>query len=140
MVDTKLNDIDSNGLNGFERAHWKGGNNTGFINGIYWQYSNERRFLEYINEIGFIDHIKRGPPIKYTFDNKVRTYLSDYIAGNMLFEIKSKYTLYGPNNSYLQKNIAKLTAAKAFGYIVYIVVDDIVISFDELISSISNIC
>lgn len=139
MVNTKINDIDNFGLNGFERSHWKSGKNTGFINGIFWQYSNERRFLENAVSIGIINQIKRGTSIDYVYNGENKKYLPDFILDNKLFEIKSKYTMFGVNNSYLKQNIAKLQSADEFGYDVYIVLDDNIISFDQFLSSISNL-
>lgn len=139
MVETKLADIDQLGLNGFERSHWKGGNNTGFIKGIYWQYSNERRFLERADAMGIIENIKRGPAIPYEFNGNKKTYLIDYQLDNKVFEVKSKYTMFGQNNEYLQQNVAKLIAAKQSGYEVFVVIDDETLPLESFLSSISDI-
>ena len=139
MVETKLSKIDELGLNGFERAHWKGGNNTGFIKGVYWQYSNERRFLERADAMGIIENIKRGPAIPYEFNGNKKTYLIDYQLDNKVFEIKSKYTMFGQNNEYLQQNVAKLLAAKQSGYEVFVVIDDETLLLESFLSSITDI-
>jgi hypothetical protein len=140
MVDTKLSNIDENGLNGFERGHWNANGNTGFINGIYWQYSNERRFLERAVALGIINDVKRGPAVSYVFDGEERKYLSDFLIGdNKLFEVKSHYTMFGKNNEYLHKNIAKLSAAAKFGYEVFVVIDDETIPLSTFIGSVSHL-
>lgn len=119
---TKLNTIDCNGLNGFERSTWKN-KNSGFVGGLYYQSSNEKRFLELMSETHALSEFSRGTGIKYVFNGKEKTYLPDYMHGNKLYEIKSKYTLFGPNNVYLAQNLAKLDAASSLGYEVYLVVD-----------------
>lgn len=139
MVETKLSNIDELGLNSFERAHWKGGSNTGFIKGVYWQYSNERRFLERADAMGIIENIKRGPAIQYEFNGARKTYLVDYQLENKLFEVKSKYTMFGQNNEYLQQNVAKLLAAKQSGYEVFVVIDDETLPLESFLSSITDI-
>ena len=139
MVETKINNIDELGLNGFERSHWKAGKNTGFIEGIFWQYSNERRFLERAVLEGTISKISRGPSIKYSFNNDTKTYFSDFIIDNTIYEIKSTYTMFGLENSFLKKNIAKLDAAKSLGYIVYVVIDDKTTLFSDSRCSISHL-
>lgn len=141
MVETKLADIDQLGLNGFERSHWKGGSNsnTGFIKGVYWQYSNERRFLERADAMGIIENIKRGPAIPYEFNGNKKTYLIDYQLANKVFEVKSKYTMFGQNNEYLPQNVAKLLAAKQSGYEVFVVIDDETLTLESFLSSISDI-
>ena len=137
-VQTKMNNIDEFGLNSFDRTHWHGGKG-GFIDGLYYQSSNEKRFLELMKITGSIKHITRGTRIPYTIHNEDRTYLPDYILrDNILFEVKSKYTMFGPDNQFLKTNVAKLLAAKEAGYDVYAVIDDKVISLDDFIRSISD--
>lgn len=139
MVDTKLTNVNELGLNGFEQAHWKGGKNTGFIKGVYWQYSNERRFLERADAMGIIENVTRGPAIPYTFKGMNKTYLSDYKIENKVFEIKSRYTMFGKNNEYLEQNVTKLLAAKQLGYEVFVVIDDETLTFECFLNSISDI-
>lgn len=138
-VDTKIADVNELGLNGFEQSHWKAGKNTGFINGIFWQYKNERRFLERAILNGTIDKVRRGPAIPYCYGGTVKRYMPDYIIENTIYEIKSTYTMFGPNNQYLQKNVAKLLATEEAGYEVYVVIDDKTMSLPVFINSISNL-
>lgn len=128
-VETRLNDVDENGVNGFDRAHLKS-KNCGFIDGVFYQSSNEKRFLENAKNLGITD-VKRGPGFKYMFEENERTYLSDYVIGNSLYEVKSNYTWHGVDNCYLEMNIAKLEAAKKAGYSCYVVIDDQIVHFDS---------
>jgi len=139
MVKTKLSSIDEHGLNSFERAHWVGGKG-GFIEGVYYQSSNEKRFLELMKITGVIKNIKRGKQIKYYINNQERYYLPDYILNETtLFEVKSTYTMFGKNNQFLEKNVAKLLAAKESGYTVFIVLDDKTIPFETFIKTVSHL-
>lgn len=138
-VETMLTKINELGLNGFDQRHWKTGKNTGFVNGVFWQYSNERRFLERAIIDGSICKVKRGPAIEYEYNGEHKRYMADYIIDNNLYEVKSKYTMFGKNNEYLRKNVAKLLAAKKFGYDVYVVIDDKTISLAVFLDSISNL-
>jgi hypothetical protein len=139
MVETKLNNINEFGLNGFEQSHWKAGKHTGFINGVFWQYSHERRFLERAKADGIINKVKRGPALKYEFNGEVRRYMPDYLIENSIYEIKSTYTMFGTDNKFLKRNVAKLLSAKQSGYDVYVVLDDTTISLSEFLNSISNL-
>ncbi len=133
MVETKINNIDENGLNSFDRSHWKGGKG-GFIDGIYYQSSNEKRFLELIKFFDQTKNIKRGKKIVYSSNNEERTYLPDYILNDkILFEVKSKYTMFGKDNEFLENNISKLLSAKESGYIVYLFIDDKIQSLEDFI-------
>jgi hypothetical protein len=139
MVETKLNNIDEHGLNSFDRAHWVGGKG-GFIDGVYYQSSNEKRFLELMQVTGTIQNIRRGKKISYYVNNEERCYLPDYILNETtLFEIKSTYTMFGKDNQFLQNNIAKLLAAKESGYNVYVVIDDKTIALDSFIGTVSHL-
>jgi len=140
MIETKLKNIDENGLNGFDRGSWKNKNNrnSGMIGGVYFQSSNEKRFLLNMKELGLLEKIKRGPSFKYIFEGNQYTYISDYILDDIIFEIKSKYTMFGKNDEYLEKNIAKLASAKDLGYIVKLVIDDEIISLEAFVSSLSD--
>lgn len=137
MVSSKLHNIDELGLNGFDRAHWIGGKG-GFIDSIYYQSSNEKQFLLWIKSTNLMHKLSRGKPIEYIVNDKTRKYLPDYILDNkILFEVKSKYTMFGPNNSYLNTNIAKLKAAQKFGYIVYVVIDHKIELFEDFLTRVS---
>ena len=138
MVETKLNNIDENGLNGFDRTHWVGGKG-GFVDGIYYQSSNEKRFLETMSATLTTSSITRGKSIHYTVDGSEHRYIPDYIIGDRLFEVKSKYTMFGPNNKFLKTNVAKLDAALKSGYIVFVVIDDETILYPTFRSSIANL-
>ena len=139
MIETKLNNIDEHGLNSFDRAHWIGGKG-GFIEGVYYQSSNEKRFLELMQITGTIQNIKRGKKIAYYVDDEERCYLPDYILNeSTLFEIKSTYTMFGKDNQFLQNNIAKLLAARESGYNVFIVMDDKTIALDSFIGTVSHL-
>lgn len=60
---------------------------------IYYQGKNELKFLELCESLNIIENIKRGPSIKYMFNNSNKIYLSDflYIPINLVIEIKSMY-------------------------------------------------
>jgi len=129
-VQTRINDIDENGLNSFDRAFLKG-----WGKGIeckryqdthlYYQGSFELAFIEKKEfELGSIASIKRGPAISYNF-NGPRTYLADFQIGNVLYEVKSQWTWWhtGKNIELLQQNMIKLNAAVSAGYKVILVLD-----------------
>lgn len=131
MVNTKINDIDKNGLNTFERAHWYN-KNSGRIDEVYYQSSNEKRFLEqHKRKYGSLTGITRGKAIPYTYNNKQKIYLPDYIFNNTLYEIKSKYTMFGVDNKLLEQNLSKVYAAQTQGYVVILVIDDVEYSLIE---------
>lgn len=132
-VETRLRDVDDFGLNGFDRRHLKS-KNAGWVEGIFYQSNNEKRFLENMVCLGLITNVKRGPGIKYMFNGEQRTYIADYVIGNSLYEIKSKYTWHGVDNCYLEMNIAKMEAAKNAGFECFVVIDDLIIKYgDDLI-------
>ena len=68
-----------------------------------------------------------------------KTYLSDYKLENKVFEIKSRYTMFGKNNEYLEQNVAKLLAAKQSDYEVFIVMDDETLLLESFLRSIADI-
>ena len=80
--------------------------------GLYYESSYELNFIDFCIENNI--KIKRGPSIKYYFDNKNRTYHSDFLIEdyNLIIEIKSKYFY----NKFLEKNIAKMEICKNIGY------------------------
>lgn len=129
-VQTRLNDIDENGLNGFDRAFLKGWGKGVECKryqdtNLYYQGSFELAFLDQkAAELGSTDTIKRGPAVVYDF-NGPRTYLADFQIGNTIYEIKSEWTWWntGKNSDLLQVNTAKLDAALSAGYDVVLVLE-----------------
>jgi hypothetical protein len=67
---------------------------TKFYKNIKYQSTYELKFLEYVDELGYLNFIDRGPRISYIFENKEHSYFSDYMIKNtnVIFEIKSLYT------------------------------------------------
>jgi hypothetical protein len=102
-LEARLNNIDSDGLNGLERAHKNGACKTRLKRykntTMYYQGSHELKFLEkkeleYGSVELLLENVKRGPTFKY-FDpteNKERNYFSDFIIDNIVYEIKSTWT------------------------------------------------
>lgn len=86
---------------------------------LYYQASYELDFLN--NFYDKFSDIKRGPTIKYTFENKEHFYFPDfYIPSlNLIVEIKNK-NLY---NFYLNKNKIKEKATIANGFNYLIIID-----------------
>ncbi len=133
-----LSNIDEFGLNGFDRRHWKGGKG-GFIDVLYYQSSNEKDFLLSAKALGQLPKIKRGTVIEYEFEGERKRYLPDYILDDkILFEIKSKWTMFGKDNEYLPQNVVKLQAAKEHGYEVFVVIDGNTVSLDTFLGSIHS--
>lgn len=135
-LDARLRNIDSDGLNGLERAHKNGAcrsrlkrykNTT-----IYYQGSHELKFLEKKElEYGSVElliaKVKRGPTFKY-FDptkDKERNYFSDFIIGNTVYEIKSSWTWNNrkKGSDIENTNKAKLIAVINKGFSVVLVKD-----------------
>lgn len=81
---------------------------------LYYQGSYEKHFLDYLNNKGLIDIIKRGPCIKYDFEGKERIHYPDFYIDeyNLIIEIKSSYYYY----KYLHKNISKFKKCIELGY------------------------
>ena len=129
-VQTRLNDVDENGLNGFDRAFLKGWGKGVECKryqdtNLYYQGSFELAFLnQKAAELGTIDTIKRGPAVAYDF-NGPKTYLADFQIGDTVYEIKSQWTWWntGKNLDLLQMNRAKLNAALSAGYKVILVLE-----------------
>jgi len=78
--------------------------------------------LEWIEE-----NVSRGPTIRYVSpaDGTERVYLSDFIIGDTIYEIKSSWTWdhHGTNQELAAKNKAKLDECIAQGYTVILVLD-----------------
>lgn len=100
---------------------------------IYYQGSYEKHFLDYSNNIGIIDKIKRGPVINYKFNNEYKTYFSDfyYIEMNLIIEIKSSYYF----NKYYDKNISKMNKCLESGYNFIFIIDKNYKYFEKLIKN-----
>ena len=129
--DTRLNDIDEKGRNGFDRLWIKGLQAKNYEGTeLYYRSNLEKKFLdrlitqysiEWVNE-----NVKNSLSIDYFYDGKDRKYLPDYVIGNKLYEIKSSYTFdnFGKDLYKRNQNIAKLDSALFF-YEVYFILDDI---------------
>lgn len=127
---TRLNDIDENGLNSYDRM-WL---NSKTVckkykeTKLYYQSSYEFNFLKIMEEKNLLSKIRRGPTISYSdpIDSTPRTYFPDFLIENTIYEIKSKYSWFmWRQDPQLEKNIAKLDAAKNLGYEVILVLDGI---------------
>lgn len=81
---------------------------------IYYQGSYEKDFLDFINNIGLIEKIDRGPTITYIYDGELKYYYPDFYIKdlNLIIEIKSSYFY----NKYLDKNILKREKCIEMGY------------------------
>ena len=98
---------------------------------INYQGSFEYYFLENLEAKYGIDWIKstvtRGPSIWYTdpSDNNQRLYMSDFIIGKTIYEIKSHWTWnkHGKDKILEEKNKAKLTSCIQHGYNVVLVLN-----------------
>jgi len=135
-LEARLNNIDSDGLNGLERAHKNGACKTRLKRykntTLYYQGSHELKFLEkkeleYGSVELLLEKVKRGPTFKY-FDptsNKERNYFSDFIIGNTIYEIKSTWTWNNrkSGSDIENTNKAKLDAVVNNGYKVILVKD-----------------
>jgi len=86
---------------------------------LYYQGTYELDFLEkYYDKF---DNIKRGPTIKYIFENKNRIYYSDFFIPslNLVIEIKNSY-LYNRDKSRI---LAKEKAAISNGFNYILIID-----------------
>lgn len=88
---------------------------------IEYQGSYELKFLQFIDSMGKLHLIERGPIIKYTFEDNIHSYFSDYAIRdtNIVFEIKSSY--YWKKK--LDINLAKKSAAE-LEYNYYLILDN----------------
>ena len=98
---------------------------------INFQGTYEYEFLEMLEEkygaVWISENISRGPSIWYNdpVTNTRRLYISDFIIGNTIYEIKSSWTWnkLGKDLDLEKKNKAKLLEAKSQGYDVILVID-----------------
>jgi len=104
--------------------------------GINYQGSYELKFLTKLKNLNGVEWVKhnvtRGPSIRYKdVHGYNRWYLSDYIIGNTIYEIKSNWTWNRRGNDKLleQNNINKLNSAKDAGYSVVLVREGIEINY-----------
>jgi hypothetical protein len=103
---------------------------------LTYQGSYEKYFLEFMDDKGLLNDISNGKSYNYKFNNKVRTYHSDFLFNNITIEIKSSWT-YNRNNKdeLLQlKNETRWQTVRDLG-------DDIVIlkSKEEIKNYVDNI-
>lgn len=125
--ETRLNDIDEYGFNSYERM-WNNYHNytkKHESSGLYYHSKDEKRFLDSL-ESKEILKVKRGPAIRYIDpdENVERVYFPDFIIGNNIYEIKSKYSWREwMGKPQLKKNVAKLDACIEAGYETYLIVD-----------------
>lgn len=95
---------------------------------LLYQGTYELDFLvRYYNKI----NIKNGKSIKYTLNEKIKMYHSDFYISklNLIIEIKSSYWY----NKYLTLNILKKEQCELLGYDYIIIIDKDYIEFDEKI-------
>lgn len=97
---------------------------------LMYQGSYEFEFLEKLESKNGLDWVKnnvrRGPSIFYSSPNgQEKLYISDFIIGNTIYEIKSSWTWNhkGDNNLLEEINRAKLTKCVDLGYNVILVID-----------------
>jgi len=135
-ADIRLNDIDENGLNQYQRwtnkriqagtfeKAFKKSRQIKPYEGteLYYQGTYEKRFLDRLVEkygLAWVNqNVNRGPTVKYIINEYERNYLSDFIIGNTIYEIKSNWTWNrrGKDLQLEKQNIAKLTASIDAGY------------------------
>lgn len=88
-----------------------GQTNTQIYKDIEYQGSYELNFLKYVEKLGYLHLIERGPKIKYiNKDGENKIYFSDFRlkTSNIIFEIKSTYILgLHKENYYLKESAAK---------------------------------
>lgn len=86
-----------------------------FLNGLV-----ERHGLKYV-----ADNVKRGPTFtyKHPITGEEKIYVSDFIIGNTVYEIKSSYTWKGLGRETEAINEAKLNSAKSSGHTVILILD-----------------
>jgi hypothetical protein len=137
MANNRLVDIDESGLNQYERWTLKRVQEGTFDNGfekalrikhdadtgIRYQGLYELDFLQQLKLKYGIEWVKnnvqRGPSIQYIdYYGKKRWYLSDFIIGNTVYEIKSNWTWNKRGKDLIteQNNINKLTATVEAGF------------------------
>lgn len=98
---------------------------------VNFQGSYEYEFLEMLEEQHGIEwlneNVARGPSLWYNdpTTNTQRLYISDFIIGNTIYEIKSSWTWnkLGKDLELETKNKSKLNAARKHGYEIILVLD-----------------
>ena len=97
---------------------------------LIYQGTYELKFLETLEAIHGLDwideNVKRGPSIWYLSpDGKERLYISDFIVGNTIYEIKSNWTWNRKGSNLLLEEInkSKLTKCVELGYNVILVIN-----------------
>jgi len=100
---------------------------------LYYQGSYEKDFLDYINNLGMLDNIKRGPIIDYKIDGKNKKYFPDfyYEDMNLIIEIKSSYYF----KKYYKNNISKMGKCIEDGYNFIFIIDKNYKYLEKLIES-----
>lgn len=95
---------------------------------LYYQGTYELKFLELCEKLNIIKDIKRGPSIKYNFENSPHVYISDflYVPLNIVIEIKSTYFY----NVHANKCEAKKIETVNQGYNYLFIIDN---NFEEFI-------
>lgn len=88
---------------------------------IEYQGTYELRFLQFVDSIGKLEMIERGPIIKYFFEGESHNYFSDFKIKdtNIVFEVKSDY--YWKKK--LDVNLAKKKAAES-QYDYYLIINN----------------
>lgn len=105
---------------------------------INFQGSHEYKFLEKLEtEFGIEwleQNVRRGPTICYIdpTDNIKRLYLSDFIIGNTIYEIKSHWTWNKKDKDLIseKRNKAKLAACIEQSYKVKLILDGVEINYE----------
>ena len=123
--------VGDDGIDVYERAFLNGaGRNCPteyHESGLYYQGSYEKDFLDMATRVGIVEHIFRGPRIKYKMGDGrvVRQYRSDFLLNGRIFEMKStwSYDEAGKNPSKRLKTNLKIKAATEQGFEVVLVVD-----------------
>lgn len=85
--------------------------------GKYYRSQTELDFIKKCEENNItIDNCRFT--IKYLFDDKIKNYCPDFydIKNNIIYEIKSTYTLGLCNKKLLKNNIVKFNTAESLGY------------------------
>ena len=95
--------------------------------GLYYQGNYEKDFLEKYYDIG----IKRGPTIRYIYNDKEHFYYSDfyYEKLNLIIEIKSTKWY----EEHLEKNLSKQEQCRKDGYNFIFIIDKNYEIFDKII-------
>ena len=151
-ADARLLDINENGLNQYDR--WtrdrieNGTFDRGFEKallvlhdvdtGLRYQGTYELKFIQEYKDTYGIDwvkkNLKRGPSVQYIdYYGKTRWYMSDFIIGDTVYEIKSGWT-YNKNGKDIIvefNNLSKLNATITAGYNVKLIMNGKEIDFKK---------